>query len=169
MGWLVAARGPFPCFSCLFLITSERQCLSRRPAVWWRQRWECDFWSRGSGESGFCTGTYIHCPQRPPFSSVPWPLQPETCVSPPVPTPVPDSLSTWLPPSLTHILSNTKFEFYDDSNKLALAHKPNGFYFGGNLISIPRLWHILVIPFDSQLPYNFFLIFSFLSCNLHWG
>lgn len=41
---------------------------------------------------------------------------------------------TLLGPPITHILSNIKFAFYDDSNKLALAHKPDGSYFGGNLI-----------------------------------
>lgn len=115
------------------------------------------------------TGTYIHCSQRTPslLSRGTFSLR-HACSL--LSTPVPDWISFYLtPPSLTHILSNIKFEFYDDSNKLASAHQPNGFYFGGNLISISKLWHSLVIPFDSQPPYNFFLIFSFLSCHLHWG
>lgn len=40
-----------------------------------------------------------------------------------------------------------RFAVYDDSNKLGLANKPNGSYFGDNWIPFPTLGY--VIPCNS--------------------
>jgi len=76
-----------------------------------------------------------HRPGGPPFS------------------PLPQGTTSSLVCSFVTVSSNGKCAFYGDSNKLGLADKPDGSYFGGNLIPFPKLW--CIIPhnsIDSQWP-----------------